>query len=217
MVLCSVERSKTNHAWLWGVVAVAWLAACADTPEVDQAGGTPGGSQMTFTDELLLASAKVALPPPGVGPQDLPDPNSAGAEYTQKYCVACHELPSPGTHSVTDWPVVLRRMWLRMDQVGLDFDVPIPTAAERVMLIRYLIDNALQVSEATLPEGPGRELFAETCSKCHDLPDPKQHGPDDWAAVVLRMMQRMEEMLEETLQQSEFQQIVLYVESASRQ
>ncbi len=216
MSVCSVKRCRTNGTRLWMLAGVAWLAACADTPEAGPPAETPQ-AQRTFTDDLLLASAKVALPPPGVSPQDLPDPNSAGAEYTQEYCVTCHELPSPSTHSLTDWPVVVRRMWLRMDQVSTDFEVPIPTAAERVMLLNYLIDNALQVSEATLPPGPGRDLFTETCSRCHNLPDPKQHGPDDWAAVVLRMMQRMEEMLEETLQQSEFQQLVLYVERASLQ
>ncbi len=165
-------------------------------------------------DELVLASAKVAMPVPAPG--DLPDPASEGAQYLRQYCTACHGLASPQTHSATDWPVVLRRMWIRTEGVAGDFNLPVPTPRERVVMLNYLLDNALEVSRTELPPGPGRQLFSRTCTRCHELPDPRQHTRGDWAAVVIRMRQHMVQMLSESPPQSEVQEIILYLERASR-
>lgn len=170
---------------------------------------------VSFADDLLLASAKVALPPPGIAPADLPDPDSHGAQLVTKYCTRCHALPAPAMHSVTDWPRTLRRMWLRADRVASSFGVPVPTTAERVTLVRYMTDNALVVSRATLPKGPGRDVFASTCSQCHELPDPTQHSAADWPSVVMRMGQHREAMLGQSLLREDFEKIVLYLEQVS--
>lgn len=61
-------------------------------------------------------------------------------------------------------------------------------------MLAYLTANALQVSGASLPEGPGRAEFSEVCSRCHTLPDPKVHSSQDWLAVFLRMERNMERM-----------------------
>jgi cytochrome c5 len=167
-------------------------------------------------DQLLLAAAKVALPPPGVSPTDLPDPDSQGAQFLVQYCISCHNLPAPSAHSTTDWPRTVRRMWLRADGVPDSFGVPIPTTAERQVMLQYLIDNSLQVS-VSLPAGPGREFFEETCTNCHDLPDPQQHSSEDWVAVVRRMMDHMTTMLGWTLTPDQYSRIVLYLETASKQ
>jgi cytochrome c5 len=207
------------NKWQWGSRIWAWastlvivgLASCG-VEQAEEASSTPPVQQ----DALLLASAKVGLPPAGVTLADLPEPGSQGAELVSRYCTPCHALPSPGSHSVTDWPVYLRRMWLRTELLDSSFGVPVPTNAERIVLQEYLLTHAFQVSGETLPGGPGRDIFMSKCSQCHALPDPAQHSPEDWIAVVTRMRQRMENMLGVQLTRDEYQRIILFLESASR-
>ncbi len=204
------------RVWVVLPLAAVWLAACEESQRLNDAElAAESLGEPMFSDELLLAATKVALPPAGLVAEELPDPHTSGAEYTQKYCTACHELPSPLIHSATDWPRVLRRMWLRMERVSPSFNVPVPTSAERLVIQRYAIDNALRVSGASLPAAPGRSFFSATCSRCHDLPDPRQHSPEDWVAVVRRMMDRMDQMLGETLDQNEYARVVEYLRRVS--
>ncbi len=178
-------------------------------------GATQTAQETELNDLLLLAAAKVALPPPGVQPGDLPDPHSPGAQAVARYCSTCHNLPSPTLHSATDWPGVVRRMWLRMDRLPDDLKVPVPTAAERHYILDYLVTNALQVSGVILPAGPGRETFSQVCSRCHALPDPYQHSPEDWPTVVRRMEQRMVQMNVDLPQPPEIGAILTYLQNVS--
>ncbi|GIW52207.1 MAG: hypothetical protein KatS3mg081_1562 [Gemmatimonadales bacterium] len=208
---------------LFGWIAASLLIwSCTGEPRQERAAsGTvagrsvEGAAQAGLNDRLLLAAAKVALPPPGVQPGDLPDPYSQGAQAVARYCSSCHNLPSPTLHSATDWPGVVRRMWLRMDRLPADLQVPVPTVAERHYILDYLVANALQVSGATLPAGPGREIFAQTCSRCHALPDPYQHSPEDWPTVIRRMEQRMTQMNVEVPQPGEIGAILTYLQNVS--
>jgi cytochrome c5 len=186
------------------------VLACGERPPTEEAMQPPPTG-----DDLILASTKIALPPPGIAPSELPEAASEGARLLRQYCTACHALPSPQTHSATDWPVVLRRMWLRTEGVADQFDVPVPTSAERVILLDYVLANALQVSGRDLPAGPGRSLYQNTCARCHELPDPGQHSGNDWPAVVMRMRQHMVQMLQYSPSQSDVQEIILYLERAS--
>jgi cytochrome c5 len=174
-----------------------------------------GTVMLSARDQLLLASARVVLPPPGVQGESLPDGDSPGAELLTQYCVSCHELPSPAIHSAADWPRVARRMWLRAEGVAGGFDVPVPDAAERLVMLRYLIDNALRVSGAVLPEGAGRNAFARMCSRCHDIPDPKQYSAEEWAPIVRRMIQLPEMALGETTSPEDASGIETYLRTAS--
>jgi mono/diheme cytochrome c family protein len=124
-------------------------------------------------------------------------------------------LPTPQAHSATDWPGVVRRMWLRMERLSPSYQVPVPTAAERVVISQYLETYALKVSAANLPAGAGRDLFIATCSQCHELPDPHQHSPDDWVTVARRMMTHMQDMLGASLTQDQLGQIAAYLRLAS--
>jgi cytochrome c5 len=210
-----LDRSPSLvHKCLIALLPFAAIMAAACT-QASQEGQETDTATQAPADQLLLASAKVALPPPGVTPTDLPDSDSQGAQFLVQYCISCHNLPAPLAHSTTDWPRTIRRMWLRAGGIPESFGVPVPTTAERQVMLQYLIDNALQVS-ANLPQGPGRDFFAETCSGCHDLPDPQQHSSEDWIAVVRRMMNRMETMLGRTLTPDQYSRIVLYLETASR-
>ena len=196
---------------------VGSLAACREArpPAAD---ATVGGSHgLNRQDELLLAAANIALPPPDVKPADLPEPNSKGAQLMGQFCAQCHSLPAPAMHSATDWPGIARRMWLRMEWLPPTLGVKVPTMAERFAMLDYLTANALRVSAANLPPGAGRETFQLVCSRCHALPDPRVHSPADWPAVFSRMQQNMERMKVAPPARSETSDILLYLQSTGRQ
>ena len=148
----------------------------------------------TGADALLLAATRIALPPPGITPGDLAEPASPGAQLVARYCAQCHELPSSLMHSATDWPRVVRRMWLRMDRLPGEFGIRTANEGERGTVLTYLMANGLRVSGGDLPQGRGREDFAAVCSRCHALPDIKIHASGDWPAVFMRMERNMERM-----------------------
>ena len=166
-------------------------------------------------DELILAAVRVGLPPAGVTGADLPDPHGPGATLMASFCAQCHALPSPVAHSATDWPGVVRRMWLRMDYLPDSFGVRRPTATERYAILSYLTTNALRVSGAVLPALPGRESFELVCSRCHALPDPRVHSGNDWEAVIPRMVQNMERMHVALPTTDQVNDIVTFLKAAS--
>jgi len=194
------------------------VIACqaAPPPEAgDSATADPATVAGDPRDQLLLASARIALPPEGVAPGDLPDSASAGAALLVTHCAQCHALPSPKMHSATDWPRVARRMWLRMDRLPGDLALAVPDEGARASMLAYLTANALPVSTATLPAGRGREEFAMICGRCHDLPDPMVHSPQDWLAVYLRMERNMERMNVSPATQAQTSAILAYLEGVS--
>ena len=161
-----------NRSDLLGIaVACGILIGCRERPDAAPNAGTAataGAASQSRADALILAAVRVGLPPANVVAADLPDPNSQGAKLLTSYCAQCHALPTPLAHSATDWPGVVRRMWLRMDFIADTFGVRRPTTPERYYLLEYLTTNALRVSGATLPAGPGRENFEAVCSRCHN-------------------------------------------------
>ncbi|HXG97940.1 MAG TPA: hypothetical protein VNJ06_12635 [Gemmatimonadales bacterium] len=191
---------------------------CRQAPSQDSSTPRARNTGLNRQDELLLAAANVALPPPGVTAADLPDPNSTGAKLLGTYCGQCHNVPSPQMHSATDWPSVARRMWLRMELLPPSQGVKSPSLAERFALLDYLTANALRVSGATLPAGPGREAFAQVCSRCHALPDPRVHSRADWPTVFARMEQNMARMQVPPPSREQATDLLLYLQTvASRQ
>jgi mono/diheme cytochrome c family protein len=203
------------------MVAIS-LSACRQGSSANGASSSDAqnrrSSGLNRQDELLLAAANVALPPPGTAPADLPEPNSRGAVLIAQYCGQCHNIPAPQMHSATDWPGIARRMWLRMELLPASQQVKVPTAAERFTILEYLNANALQVSGSSLPPGRGREAFAQVCSRCHALPDPRVHSRDDWPAVFSRMERNMERMQVPSPSREQTTDILLYLQMvASRQ
>lgn len=206
--MASFETRRLVRTMIGCGVAVLWMTACQPPQSEQETSAQPPAS------ELVVASAMVGLPV-GTASADLPDPGSEGAVALEKYCSACHGIPSPAAHSATDWPVVLRRMWLRTEGLPATYAVPVPDARERVVILNYVLGHAMSVASAELPAGPGRDLFTATCNRCHELPDPRQHSAQDWAAVVIRMRQHMVQMLRQSPAQSQVQDIILYLERAS--
>ena len=200
------------------VTGVLCSSACRQAPSQGSVATGARSTGLNRQDELLLAAANVALPPPGITLADLPDPNSPGAKLIGTYCGQCHNVPSPQMHSATDWPSVARRMWLRMELLSPSLGVKTPTLGERFVLFDYLTANALRVSGATLPAGPGREAFAQVCSRCHALPDPRVHSRADWPTVFARMEQNMARMQVPPPSREQSTDLLLYLQTvASRQ
>jgi cytochrome c5 len=200
---------------LYLITTLAAVAACRQAPAPPNATAAGAAVAATPNEQLLLAAAEVALPPAGLNVADLPEPGSAGAQLLGRYCAQCHALPTPGAHSATDWPSVARRMWLRMDWLPASLGVRAPTLAERFTILDYLTTNALKVSGANLPAGRGREVFSLICSRCHALPDPRVHSPDDWPTVFSRMERNMERMKVAGPTAEQASDLLLYLQTVS--
>jgi cytochrome c5 len=170
---------------------------------------------LTTQERRMIAAAYIALPPEGLSADSLPDPHSRGAQILTSYCTQCHALPSPAQHAAQDWPSVARRMWVRIDMLHGELGVNVPTSADRVALLNYLLVNSLKVS-THLPAGAGRDVFETTCGRCHTLPDPRTHSPPDWPAVITRMERNMERMRVSGVTNEQAQQIIHYLEAASQ-
>lgn len=199
------------------LTSVLLLTAAALGCKQPEPAAAPPASAPTMSrgDQLILAAVQVGLPPAGVNAADLPDPHGAGATLISTYCAQCHALPSPVAHSATDWPGVVRRMWLRMDYLPDSFGIHRPTPPERYTMLSYLTTNALRVSGAVLPNAPGRQSFELICSRCHALADPRVHSPADWEAVVGRMVQNMERMHVSLPNTDQINDIVMFLKTAS--
>jgi cytochrome c5 len=82
-------------------------------------------------------------------------------------------------------------------------------------MLDYLTANALKVSGATLPAGRGREAFAEICSRCHALPDPRVHSSADWPTVFARMEQNMIRMQVPPPTREQTSDLLLYLQTVA--
>jgi mono/diheme cytochrome c family protein len=196
-----------------GAVLIAGLACKAPDGSEAAAAGMMG--QETKMDALLLASAKIALPPPEFTADSLPDRDAPGARLVADNCGQCHSVPSPASHSATDWPRVLRRMWLRSDRLPDTFGIRMLAEGERGRVADYMIANALKTG-TDLPPGPGKEEFQAICSRCHALPDIKVHANADWPAVFQRMERNMERMNVSQASQEQTSKILLYLQGAEK-
>jgi cytochrome c553 len=200
---------------LMPVLVVLLLLACRPSTGSQPTSAGPPSSPASNTDALLLASAKIALPPAGIGPGDLPAPASREAGLMVQYCTQCHNLPSPAMHSATDWPRVLRRMWLRMDRLPPSMGIRTLDEGDRGGVLNYLMANGLMVSGAELPAGAGRQDFAVVCSRCHALPDIRNHSSRDWPAVFQRMERNMERMMVSLPTSDQTSKILLYLQDVA--
>lgn len=200
---------RTGRAVLTAVILFA-VAGC-EGPAMR----LPGSGQATAQDALL---------PEGIPASELPDPSSWGAQLVARTCSQCHGIPSPSRHAAADWVPTLRRMFLRMGHMrgmggmmmGRMHGMAAPTAEEERAILHYMQAHAMHEADASaLPAGEGAESFQASCSRCHALPDPKQHTPAEWPAVVKRMRQNMETMNVEPITDAEAEAITRYLERAA--
>lgn len=143
--------------------------------------------------------------PPGFTPAMLPEPKSAGAILTRRYCVQCHNLANPAMHDVRRWPSVVARMVPRMEGKGnmgklmadMMAGVEAPSPTDEQVIVAYHRKHAQRpLDPKKLPDVnmPAGESFRVACSQCHVLPDPLRHTAVEWPLVVARMQKNMEWM-----------------------
>jgi hypothetical protein len=143
--------------------------------------------------------------PPGFTAAMLPEPDSRGAQLTQRYCVQCHNLANPAMHDAEHWPSVVGRMVPRMEGKGnmgklmaeMMAGVEAPSLAEEQAIVAYHRKHAQRpLDPKRYPDlhSTAGESFRVACGQCHVLPDPRRHTAAEWPAVVARMQKNMEWM-----------------------
>ena len=159
--------------------------------------------------------------PPGIEPEDLPEPDSTGAKLLVRYCTQCHTLPSPSMHTAQEWPEVTQRMFnrlswmsgMREEWMGMMW-MKAPSPNEQKDIVAYLKANSLKpIRPDTIPspDSPGAISFKNTCSQCHALPDPKLHIAEEWPAVVERMRVNMKIMGKPVITDQEKEKTISYL------
>jgi cytochrome c5 len=199
-------------------------------------GGTTTGQLERGQRWRMISSIGAGLPPSDFRPDDLPEPGSRGAGLLQVYCVQCHWLPTPQMHSAQEWKILVPRMLLRArtlrDRMGGPLTeglvgeivmtgletVELPSPEETDSMLAYLQRNAFPPADpGELTEGPGRTIFIDKCSICHEVPSPKAHTPAGWDRVVATMRANMVKMDVEPLSDREVDLISGYLrERAAR-
>ncbi len=139
--------------------------------------------------------------PPSITPAQLPEPKSAGARLTARYCVQCHYLPNPQMHTAARWQPIIERMVWRMEGKGnlgklmqdMMAGVEAPSDAEAATLGAYLARHAQRAIDPKHPAlaTTAGQIYSIACSQCHALPDPQRHTAREWPSVVQRMKGHM--------------------------
>jgi len=196
---------KRNRLLIIGVgLILIGLLGLNTMPSVSM-GGMMGPMMMDRDDMKAMMNRMMgAQLPPGIAPQDLPDPGSEGASLLNHYCTQCHNLPGPGMHTADEWPSVVDRMNRRMQMMSgrgmmgmMMGDIEAPSEHELKAIVEYLQAHAqrpMDTSRYNDLDTPAGQAFQSTCSRCHALPDPKQHTAAEWPAVVARMTRNMQAM-----------------------
>lgn len=198
------------------------VAACGDDGTYRMRGARRG---MDAADGMMRMMGRQSMEvPEGVPASELPEPDSRGARLMARYCSQCHGIPSPRRHTADDWEATGRRMLRRMDHMarmrgmmgrGM-MDVAAPSRAESDAILAYLREHAMRgAAPEAIPAGEGRDAFQRACSRCHALPDPGQHTPEEWPGVVERMRRNMERMDVEGISDAEERRVVRYLRRAA--
>ncbi len=116
-------RGKGTYLLLGFVFAAIGLAHLFAQAESSRHKDRPAGAdsgmkagQMTGQNSMqqMMRTMMSGVVPAGIKPGNLPAPGSEGAKLVARYCVQCHNLPSPLMHSAAEWPGVAARMFQRM-------------------------------------------------------------------------------------------------------
>jgi len=92
-----------------------------------------------------------------------------------------------------------------------------PSPAQERSILGYLQSHAMRaMPEGQPPQGPGAALFEQTCSRCHALPDPRQHAAAGWPAVVQRMREHMQQSNVPGISEEQADQIDGFLEREAR-
>lgn len=180
--------------------------------------GAVAAMMMDHRGGMMMGGTREAAQLPALNAADLPAPGSAGAQLLERFCSQCHNLPAPGLHTATEWPAVLQRMagYMREESGGMMMHrVEVPDAGEMTVLGDYLRAHARQPPAAVSAGGEPPKAFATFCGECHALPDPGQHSPGEWPAVVKRMEGYMAARGKPAPNPAELRSILAYLEGNS--
>lgn len=201
------------------ILAALAIGGCDGRGRGGESDGPTGEPRARDMDRRMMRGMMdrmMANMPDGVPASTLPEPESRGARFVARYGSQCHGIPSPARQSAEDWEPTLRRMVGRMDHMARMpmHGIEAPSEEEEEAILAYLQEHALRAAEPDeLPDGgPGARLFADTCSRCHALPDPAQHAPGEWPGVVARMRANMRAMRVEEITDEQAAAIVDYLE-----
>ncbi|HSR40824.1 MAG TPA: hypothetical protein VLL48_01600 [Longimicrobiales bacterium] len=194
-------------------------------------GGRPTADMTRGQRWRMISSIGAGLPPSSFEAVSLPDPRSRGAILTQAYCQRCHWIPAPQMHAAEEWPILIRRMILRaqtlQDRLGGPMteemlgdilvagmaSADVPTQEEVDTLVAYFQAHAMPTAEpGELGTGPEAAFYRDTCSQCHELPDPEAHTPEEWPGVVARMRMNAVLMDAPPMSEEDVDRIVAYLE-----
>ncbi len=209
-----------------GMITTGWFSAYGDPSGWASAmmgGGMMGGGMMNESPMRGMMNQMMPdLVPPGLSPEDLPDPKSEGAQLLTYYCTQCHNLPSPSMHAAEEWPAIADRMFRRMLRTsrGMMMSVEMPNPEEQRIIVGYLESHGMKsISPHILPspETKGAVFFREFCSQCHALPDPKGRTSDEWPAVVQKMRGYMQSMDKRVITREQEKEIVGYLERNAKE
>ncbi len=219
------ETVKNNRNLIIGIslliVGIIGLSALSGMRPA--MGGMMGGGTMMMDRTGMKEMMKIMMGaqlPPGINPENLPDPQSTGAQLLAQYCTQCHELPGPGMHTADEWPSVDDRMNRRMRMMsGMMHDIKAPADNELRTIVAYLQRHAqkpMDKTKYTDLNTPAGKSFEVMCSQCHALPDPKQHTSDEWQGVVGRMAQNMKTMGKPIPDRETLETVVEYMQRHAR-
>ena len=222
------DRSAAGDQSAGGIDRAAFDSLLADLAG-PQAEGLSNGQRWR-----LVASTGTGLPPNSYRLADLPEPQARGALLQQVYCVQCHGVSSPKMHTAEEWPILLRRMTMRMrtlrDRLGGETiegavdemlmaglqSSNIPTPEDQDSLMAYFTRHGLPAAApGEIGSGPDDLLYMEYCSLCHEAPSRTAHGPEGAQALVYRMSAMMEILGMVPPTEAEKQRLVAYLRAAS--
>ncbi len=222
------DESAASQAAAEGIDRAAFDSLLADLAG-PQAEGLSNGQRWR-----LVASTATGLPPNSYRLADLPEPEARGASLQQVYCVQCHGVSSPKMHTSEEWPILLRRMNMRMrtlrDRLGGETiegtvdemlmaglqSANIPGPEDQDSLLAYFTRHGLPPAEpGEIGDGPDDLLYMEYCSLCHEAPSRTAHGPDGAQALVYRMSAMMQILGMVPPSEAEKQRLVEYLKAAA--
>ncbi|MBI1823411.1 MAG: hypothetical protein HYR80_04785 [Nitrospirae bacterium] len=155
-----------------GIFSTTWIGGYSSfsgaMSSMMMGGGMMGRDSMKGMMQEMMSGTL----PPGVKPENLPDPESPGANLTTTYCTQCHNLPSPLMHSAEEWPPVAGRMIARERMMegnpGMMMEVKAPSSQEEEVLLEYLKSHAMKALAPGMvpsPDSPNAALFLRSCSR----------------------------------------------------
>ena len=241
-------RAPEGRAPLLVVLAVAMLPGCAPAeqePAADaetqleamdalmaELGGRPTADLTRGQRWRLVSSVGVGLPPSDYKEEDLPEPQSLGAQLVATFCDRCHWIPAPQQHAASEWPLLMRRMHTRAETLGERLGgpiteglmgeyvlagmatAPLPSEDELAVMTEYMQKHAMREAlPGELGEGEETDFYIIKCSACHVTPSPMAHTAAEWPEVVGRMRANAALQDVRPLDDEETQRIVSYLQS----